>query len=312
MISNNIIFFGTPEFALVCLKHLLNEKFNIVAVVTAPDKLAGRGLKLQESSVKKYALSQHIKVLQPTNLKSLDFLNELKSFQADLQIVVAFRMLPESVWNMPPLGTINLHASLLPNYRGAAPIHWAIINGETTTGVTIFKLNKNIDTGDIYFRQEVSIEITDTVEVLYKKLSIIGANLLAETVLKIFELNLLPTPQQDLIINENLPLAPKLHTFHSLINWQKPVKEVYNLIRGMNNYPGAYTFIQTKMLKIFDVNKIEEKPTIPAGDYTLIDNKKLYFACNDGYIDVLTLQLEGKKKMNIVEFLNGMINLLKK
>ena len=311
MKSNKIIFFGTPQFALTCLEYLINKNFNIVAVVTAPDKLAGRGLKLHASPIKEFAIKQNIKVLQPINLKSVDFLNELKNFQADLQIVVAFRMLPESVWNMPPLGTINLHASLLPNYRGAAPIHWAIINGETMTGVTIFKLNKNIDTGDIYFRQEVPIEERDTVEILYNKLSNIGANLLAETVNKIFEFNLEPTPQKDFIINENLPVAPKLQTFHSVINWQKPVKEVYNLIRGMNNFPGAYTFIQTKIVKIFDVNKVEEKPDIPPGNFKLIDNKKLYFACNDGYIEVLSLQLEGKKKMNIEAFLNGMINLLK-
>ena len=190
MKSNKIVFFGTPQFALTCLEYLINKNFNIVAVVTAPDKLAGRGLKLHASPIKEFAIKQNIKVLQPINLKSVDFLNELKNFQADLQIVVAFRMLPESVWNMPPLGTINLHASLLPYFRGAAPIHWAIINGETMTGVTIFKLNKNIDTGDIYFRQEVPIEERDTVEILYNKLSNIGANLLAETVNKIFEFNL--------------------------------------------------------------------------------------------------------------------------
>jgi methionyl-tRNA formyltransferase len=301
-----IVFMGTPEFAVASLQALIEAGSNIVGVITAPDKPAGRGMQLTESAVKKYAIEQGLHILQPERLKNPEFLAELKALKADLQIVVAFRMLPEVVWSMPPLGTVNLHGSLLPQYRGAAPINWAIINGEKHTGVTTFKLKQEIDTGDILLQEKILIGENDTAGQLHDVMKEIGANLLVTTVKGLADGTLLETPQSKVMKNAGeLKHAPKLFTETCTINWNKSCDEIYNLIRGLSPYPGAITKLQDKILKIYKSQKEHTPHTTPIGEFVTDNNTFLKFACSDGYINVTDLQLEGKKRMLSQDFLRG-------
>jgi len=304
--SLRIVFMGTPEFAVASLDALVKAGCNIVGVITAPDKPAGRGMKMTESAVKKYAVEHGLKVLQPEKLKNTEFLAELKSLNADLQIVVAFRMLPEVVWDMPPMGTINLHGSLLPQYRGAAPIHWAVINGETETGVTTFKLKHEIDTGDILLQKRFPIADYETTGDVHDKMKIIGSDVLVETVKGLAHGTLKESPQtSDEQSATSLKHAPKLTTETSQISWSKPVEEVYNLIRGLNPHPTAFTIVNEKMLKVFSAKKEIVPPAKTEGDYETDGKTFLKFACLNGYIHLLDVQMEGKKRMGIEEFLRG-------
>jgi methionyl-tRNA formyltransferase len=299
-----IVFMGTPDFAVASLEALLKAGCNVVAVVTAPDKPAGRGQKISESAVKKYAVSQGLPVLQPERLKSPEFVEELRSYRADLQVVVAFRMLPEMVWNMPPKGTINVHASLLPNYRGAAPINWAVINGEKETGVTTFFLKHEIDTGNIIFSEKVPVREDDTAGEVHDKLMVTGAELLVKTV-KAIEANDYKETPQDAIKAEDLKHASKIFKDTCSIDWNQPAEKVYNLIRGLSPYPTAFTTFQGKTLKIFKADIEHREVNIPPGDFESDHKSYLAFACRDGFISVREIQLEGKKRMGIEEFLRG-------
>ena len=300
---------GTPEFAVPSLDKLLKAGYNIIGVITAPDKPSGRGLQLSESAVKKYASAKSLKVLQPDKLKSPEFLEELKALNADLQIVVAFRMLPEVVWNMPQMGTINLHASLLPQYRGAAPINWAIINGEKETGATTFKLQHQIDTGNILLQQKIKIGKEETAGELHDRMKEIGADLLVKTINDLVTGTLKETPQELTTDNRQLTTyfhhAPKLSTETLRINWNKNVEEVYDLIRGLSPYPAAFTLLNGKTLKIYKAKKEITNPAIAAGEFETDKKTFLKFACSNGYISITELQLEGKKKLNVEEFLRG-------
>ena len=302
-----IVFMGTPEFAVAALDKLVQAGCSIVGVVTAPDKAAGRGMQLQQSAVKQYAIEHGLFILQPEKLKSPDFLEQLKNLQADLQIVVAFRMLPELVWNMPPMGTVNLHGSLLPQYRGAAPINWAIIHGEKFTGVTTFKLQHEIDMGDILLTATIPIGDQETAGELHDKMKEIGAELLLETVKGLSAGDLMETPQikMDEARAAELKIAPKIFTASCQINWNNPVSEIYNLIRGLSPYPAAFSFLEGKKVKIFKTEIINTVPTVAAGEFETDKKTFLYFAGSDGYIALLELQLEGKKKMEIADFLRG-------
>jgi methionyl-tRNA formyltransferase len=277
-----------------------------VGVITAPDKPAGRGLKLQESAVKKYAVEKGLKVLQPEKLKNSQFLEELQSLKADLQVVVAFRMLPEVVWNMPPMGTINVHASLLPQYRGAAPINWAVINGEKETGVTTFKLKHEIDTGDILLQEKITIEENEIAGEVHDKLKELGAKVLVRTVQDLADETLKETPQSA-ISSQQLALkhAPKIFTETCKIDWNKSVDEVHNLIRGLSPFPGAFTLLNDKLFKIYRSEKENRQPTISLGNFETDGKTFLKFACKNGFILVKELQLEGKKRMNAEDFLRG-------
>lgn len=298
---------GTPEFAVAALDKLVQAGCSIVGVVTSPDKAGGRGMQLQQSAVKQYAMAQGLYILQPEKLKNPEFLEQLKSLHADLQIVVAFRMLPELVWNMPPMGTVNLHGSLLPQYRGAAPINWAIIHGEKFTGVTTFKLQHEIDTGDILLTATIPIGEEETAGELHDQMKEIGAELLLQTVKGLSNGELAESPQTgiDGIGATGLKNAPKIFTASCQIDWNKPVAEIYNLIRGLSPYPTAFSFLEEKKIKVFKAEKINILPTYAAGE--LVTDKKtfLHFAASDGYISLLELQLEGKKKMSIADFLRG-------
>jgi methionyl-tRNA formyltransferase len=304
-----IIFLGTPDFAVATLDAMVQHQLNVVAVVTAPDKPAGRGMKLQQSAVKKYAVEHQIPVLQPEKLKNEEFLQALKSYQADLQVVVAFRMLPEVVWNMPPLGTINVHASLLPNYRGAAPINWAIINGEAASGVTTFKLKHEIDTGDILLQEKVIITETDNAGILHDKLMTTGAQLLVKTIDELRNNKLKIIPQTSLTTGDeneiSLKHAPKIFTETCKIDWSKSTIEVYNLIRGLSPYPAAFTTVNDKKMKLFEVEKMIVSHSFEPGYIETDDKKYIRFYCIDGYISVKKLQLEGKTQMLVEDFLRG-------
>lgn len=302
---------GTPDFAVASLDALVQAGANIVAVVTAPDKPAGRGMKLSESAVKKYAAEKDLSLLQPEKLKDQGFLESLKALKADLQIVVAFRMLPEVVWNMPPMGTINVHGSLLPQYRGAAPINWAVINGEKETGVTTFKLKHEIDTGDILLQQSFPIEEDDTAGDVHDKMKVIGADLLVQTIKAIAKGSIKEIPQLSIRssklpeTDQALKHAPKIFTQTCQIDWNKPVDEVYNLIRGLAPYPTAFTQLNGKTLKIFSAKKENHRPSIATGKAQTDGKTFLRIACTDGYISLKEIQLEGKKKMKIEDFLRG-------
>lgn len=298
-----IVFMGTPDFAVTSLNTLKQAGFTIVGVVTAADKPAGRGQKLSESAVKKYAVENGLRVLQPLKLKDPEFINELKMLNADLFVVVAFRMLPEIVWQMPKKGTINLHGSLLPQYRGAAPINHVIINGEHETGVTTFFLKQEIDTGDIIFSDEIEITADETAGDLHDKLMVVGANLLVKTVraIEADDYNEVPQPE-----NEELKSAPKIFKYFCKVDWNQPNQIVYNHIRGLSPYPTAFTILNDKTLKIFKAEPEAKEPGISAGAF-LTDNKTyLKFATKDGFIKVTDIQFEGKKRMLIDEFLRGM------
>ncbi len=298
---------GTPEFAVASLDKLVQAGCNIIAVITAPDKQAGRGMQLQQSAVKKYALEKDLNILQPEKFKNEAFLAELKSLNADVQAVVAFRMLPEIVWNMPPLGTINVHGSLLPQYRGAAPINWAVINGEEYTGVTTFKLQQEIDTGNILLSDKIKIEETDTAGSVHDKLKELGAELLLKTIKHLAEGKLVEQPQPSTLKFEPSTLhhAPKLVSETGKIDFTKTVEEVFNLIRGLSPYPVAHTSLQGKTLKIFSTEKILTQPIDAIGDYKTDEKNFLQYACSNGYINILSLQLEGKKRMDVKDFLRG-------
>ncbi|MBP6687419.1 MAG: methionyl-tRNA formyltransferase [Lacibacter sp.] len=332
---------GTPEFAVASLDALVKAGYNVVGVITAPDKPAGRGMKLTESAVKKYATEHDLFVLQPEKLKNPDFLNELIALRADLQIVVAFRMLPEAVWNMPEMGTVNVHGSLLPQYRGAAPINWAVINGEHETGVTTFKLKHEIDTGDILLQKSFPISEDETAGEVHDRMKEIGAQLLVRTVEGLVSGSLEEKPQAS-IGNEqwaignvqeeadhsslithhsSLKHAPKIFTDTCKIDFSKTVEEVHNLIRGLSPFPGAFTMFNEKMMKIYrskkelgrgakndlnhDEQNVQAGETVPTGSYVTDGKTFLKFACNNGYVQVLELQLEGKKKMLVEDFLRG-------
>jgi len=298
-----IVFMGTPDFAVASLNALVEAGFDVVGVVTAADKPAGRGQKLQESAVKQYAVSKGLKVLQPLKLKDPLFIEELKALNADLQVVVAFRMLPEIVWDMPAKGTINLHASLLPQYRGAAPINHAIINGEKESGVTTFFLKHEIDTGDVIFSESVSISDDETAGDLHDKLMNVGAGLLVKTVTAIGEGNYTEQPQPQ---SDELKHAPKIFKEHCLIDWNQSVHKIYNLIRGLSPYPTAFTKLTDKTLKVFKAEFEEKEPGISPGSFLSDGKTYLKFAAKDGFIKFTDLQYEGKKRMQVDEFLRGM------
>ena len=298
---------GTPEFAVASLDALVKAGCHIVGVITAPDKPGGRGMELQQSAVKKYAVNNNLHVLQPEKLKNPQFIEALRALQADLQIVVAFRMLPEIVWNMPPMGSVNLHGSLLPQYRGAAPINWAVINGEKETGVTTFKLKHEIDTGDILLQESFPIAVTDNAGDVHDTMKEIGAKLLLRTVKGLADGSLAETPQLSSTGTgqPTLKHAPKIFTETCSIDWRQPVDIVYNLIRGLAPYPTAFCFLKEKKLKIFKAEKINTIVTEPPGNIKTDGGSYLHFACPDGYIAALELQLEGKKKMDTASFLRG-------
>jgi methionyl-tRNA formyltransferase len=298
---------GTPEFAVASLHALVSAGYSIVGVITAPDKPAGRGMKLQESAVKKYATEKGLTILQPEKLKNPAFLESLKLLQADVQVVVAFRMLPEVVWNMPPLGTINVHGSLLPQYRGAAPINWAIINGEKETGVTTFKLQHEIDTGNILLQDRISIGDNETAGELHDRMKEVGATLLVKTIRGLEDGTVKEQPQQTVLagMETEIKHAPKIFTDTCRIDWNQQASAVHNLIRGLSPFPGAFTTFHGKMLKIYRSTKVDQKPTLPGGEFETDKKSFLHFACSNGYIAVQELQLEGKRKMTIEEFLRG-------
>jgi len=302
-----IVFMGTPDFAVESLKILVENGYNIVGVITAPDKPAGRGQKISESAVKKYAISQNLNILQPTNLKAEDFINDLKALNANLQIVVAFRMLPEIVWSMPKLGTFNLHASLLPQYRGAAPINWAIINGEKETGVTTFFLQHKIDTGDIIDQEKITINENETAGELHDKLMVVGANLVLSTVQKI-ESNSINTQTQN--ENQELKEAFKIFKPDCKIDWTRPIIDIHNLIRGLSPYPTAWTEFNNNSTqeiiscKIFRTELQIEDHDLPIKQIIQTKNE-LKIAVSGGFIKILELQLAGKKRMEVSSLLNG-------
>lgn len=296
-----IIFLGTPDFSVPSLDAIIKAGFEVVAVVTAPDKPAGRGMKLQSSAVKKYAAQHHIPVLQPNRLKDPEFIEQLRSFNADVQVVIAFRMLPEAVWNMPPKGTINLHASLLPDYRGAAPINWAIMNGETETGVSTFLLKHEIDTGDIIFREKVPITPDMNAGELHDILMNTGAEVIIKTLRAIEHNNYTPIPQH----NESPKMAPKIYTEQCKIDWNKDGESIYNQIRGLSPYPGAITMLEGKLLKVYKAAFIPAEKEAANGKYDTDHKSYLRISCANGWLNLMEIQLEGKRRMFVDEFLRG-------
>ena len=305
-----IVYMGTPEFAVEPLRCLVEGGYNVVGVITMPDKPAGRGHKLQFSPVKQYALDYNLPLLQPERLKDETFVEALRVWNADLQLVVAFRMLPEVVWNMPRLGTFNLHASLLPQYRGAAPINWAVINGDTETGITTFFLKHEIDTGEVIQQVRVPIAETDNVGIVHDKLMVLGGRLVTETVDAILADMVKPIPQEEMVVVGELRPAPKIFKETCRIDWSQPVKQIYDFIRGLSPYPAAWTeLVQPDgvitVLKIFETEKIHQEHRLQPGTI-LTDNKTyLHVAVPQGFIGILVLQLPGKKRLKIDELLRG-------
>lgn len=302
MTELRIVFLGTPEFAVASLQILVENKWPIVAVITVPDRKKGRGQAVSFSPIKTYALKNKIPVLQPTNLKSVDFLKELSGYSANLQIVVAFRMLPEVVWQMPALGTFNLHASLLPKYRGAAPINWAIINGEIETGVTTFFLKHEIDTGEIILQEKEIIHANDTAGSLYERLMIKGAKAVLQTVELIKNENITTHPQSDLV---HTLAAPKIFKETCKINWLSSFQSLQNFIRGLNPYPAARTKIAGKNYKIYSVGITDITSEGEIGSMRTDHKTQIIVKCNDGWLEILELQIEGKKRMATEDFLRG-------
>jgi len=307
-----IVFMGTPEFAVASLKALLVNGYNVVGVVTAPDRPSGRGQKLHQSDVKQYAVSCGLPVLQPEKLKDENFLEALKSLNHDIQIIVAFRMLPEVVWKMPPMGTFNLHGSLLPHYRGAAPLNWAIINGDHETGVTTFLLKQEIDTGNILFQEKVQIGPDETIGELHDALMDIGANLVIKTIEALAEGNVSPLAQDIMAIDQERLHAPKIFKENCMIDWSKPGISINNLIRGLSPYPAAWTNFQNSGIetgvKIFKATFEQASHQCKPGEIQTDNKKYLKIACADGFLHILDLQLAGKKRMEIAEFLRGFQN----
>lgn len=305
-----IVFMGTPEFAVESLKALVENDYNVVGVVTMPDKPAGRGHKLQFSAVKEYAMSQNLPILQPEKLKDPEFLDQLKALNADLQIVVAFRMLPEVVWDMPHYGTFNLHASLLPQYRGAAPINWAIINGDKETGVTTFFLTHEIDTGKVIKQEKVQIGDDENIGSLYDRLMNLGGNIVTQTVDMILS-GEVDAVDQETMFNEpsELRAAPKIFKDTCKINWADKIENIHNLVRGMSPYPAAWGIMYLNgsdfQVKIYETKKITENHNLPIGTIKTDNKTYLNVAAKDGFISILSLQLPGKKRMDITSFLNG-------
>lgn len=297
-----IIFFGTPDFAVASLQKIMEAGFEVAAVVTAPDKQAGRGLKLQQSAVKQFAVEHNLPVLQPEKLKNPDFIEELRAYNADLFVIIAFRMLPEAVWNMPPLGSINLHGSLLPQYRGAAPINWAVINGEKETGVTTFFLKHQIDTGSIILRDRVEITETDTAGTVHDKLMEVGAELMVRT-LTVIESKNYTLEEQDLSVETKH--APKIFKDDCLIDFSKPSEAVYNFIRGLSPYPTAWTKLGSQTFKVFWADKETGATAAESGALDSDNKKYIKVACADGWLSLKDIQLEGKKRMGVEEFLRG-------
>ena len=309
-----IVFFGTPDFAVESLSRLVEGGYNVVAVVTMPDKPAGRGRQLYQSDVKRYAVEHDLPVLQPASLKDEAFINELRSFDAQLFIVIAFRMLPEAVWQMPPLGTFNLHASLLPRYRGAAPINWAVMNGDTETGVTTFFLKHEIDTGDVIQQRSCPIDRQDNVEDVHDRLMLMGADMVLETVDAIIDGSVKPIPQEQMLTSCQQPTpAPKIFKDTCRIDWSRPAEQLYNHIRGLSPYPAAWTTLvgdegkEATTLKIYATS--EPQPfTVgehPQPGSISADRKRMRVACADGWLEVLSLQQSGKKRMDTDAFLRG-------
>lgn len=297
-----IIFFGTPDFAVASLKKIVDTGFEVLAVVTAPDRPAGRGLKLHQSAVKQYADSVGLPTLQPEKLRNPDFIETLKNYNADLFVIIAFRMLPEIVWNMPPLGSINLHGSLLPQYRGAAPINWAVINGEKETGVTTFFLQHKIDTGSIILNDKIAIEESDTAGTVYNRLMDVGADLMVNTLKAVEEKNYTLT-QQDLSIDTKH--APKIFKEDCEINWEKNIEDNFNFIRGLSPYPTAWTKLGDLTLKVFWADKNNSEPANQCGAIETDNKNYLKVACSDGWLSLKDIQLQGKKRMKIEDFLRG-------
>ncbi|MDR2585865.1 MAG: methionyl-tRNA formyltransferase [Prevotellaceae bacterium] len=308
--SAHIVFMGTPDFALGVLQLLIEKHYHVVGVVSTPDKPAGRGLEKQSSAVSLYARSQNISLAQPTSLKDPAFLAQLREWNADLYIVVAFRMIPKEVWSLPRLGTFNLHASLLPQYRGAAPINWALINGETVTGVTTFLIDHQIDTGHILFQESISVLPDDNAGTLHDRLMTLGANIVCRTIDALTSGNAHPVPQPSVT---PLHPAPKLGKELCCINWDQEPRQICRLIRGLSPYPAAFCLLQTSTqelvpIKVYHAIPIEASHTHPFGTI-LCDNKSyLHVACRNGFISLLYLQVAGKKRMTIKEFLPGFRN----
>lgn len=304
-----IVFMGTPEFAVESLRILVENNYNVVGVITAPDKPAGRGQKIRQTPVKEYAQSQHLTVLQPTNLKDPVFIDELQQLNANLQVIVAFRMLPEVVWNMPQLGSFNLHASLLPQYRGAAPINWAVINGDTQTGATTFFLRHEIDTGNIIFQRTIDILPTDNAGLVHDKLMAMGASLVLDTVKAIEQGNVTTHPQEALSQGDVLRPAPKIFKDTCKINWQLPAIQVHNHVRGLSPYPAAWCDWKNAdgiltQVKIFESMMVGES-ALNAGQVETDGKTFLRVGCADGAIEIKSLQMAGKKQVKIDEFLRG-------
>jgi len=300
-----IVFMGTPAFAVASLDALIKSGCDIVGVVTAPDKPAGRGQKISQSAVKEYAVANGLKVLQPEKLKDQAFLDELKALQADLQVVVAFRMLPDIVWTMPIRGTVNLHASLLPQYRGAAPINWVLINNEKESGVTTFFLKHDIDTGNLLFTEKITLTGDETAGELHDRLMNKGAGLLVKTVKGIESGRYSEYPQSQLVNHEELKHAPKIFKENCIIDWNQSTDKIYNLIRGLSPIPTAYTLLNGKILKVYKTEKREINPDIQPGNFVTDNKTYLSFATKDGLLNLIDVQLEGKKRMGIEEFLRG-------
>ncbi len=293
---------GTPAFAVASLKALLDAKMNVVGVVTAPDKPAGRGMQVQQSAVKQFALEHQLPIAQPEKLKSPEFFAQIQAWQPDLQIVVAFRMLPESIWSFPPMGTLNVHGSLLPKYRGAAPINWAIINGEKETGVTTFRLQHAIDTGDILLQERIPISPDMTAGALHDIMMEVGAQTLVRTLNGLISNSIQAKPQEDALPSAH---APKIFTKDCEINWQQHVVKVHDLIRGLAPFPGAITKVDGKIVKLFSTSILHENTKEPIGSFVTDGKTYARFACIDGYIQLNDIQWEGKKRMPIADFLRG-------
>lgn len=307
-----IVFFGTPDFAVESLRRLVEGRYNVVGVVTMPDKIGGRGHHMIQSDVKRYAVAQSLPLLQPVNLKDENFVAALRALNADLFIVIAFRMLPQVVWQMPPLGTFNLHASLLPKYRGAAPINWAVMNGDTTTGVTTFFLKHEIDTGDIIQQRAIDIGRTDNVETVHDRLMVLGASMVIETVDAIIAGEVHPIPQEQLLTAGEEPTpAPKIFKDTCRIDWSWPAERVYNHVRGLSPYPAAWTVLTDSVghqwdIKVFETAEPTPLPWQMQPGETFVNNKMLAIAASDALIEVKSLQTAGKKRMTAEEFLRGL------
>ena len=300
-----IVFMGTPAFAVASLSALLEAKMNVVGVVTAPDKPGGRGMQLQQSAVKQFALAHNLPLLQPEKLKAPAFFEALSAWKPDLQVVVAFRMLPEKIWSFPPMGTLNVHGSLLPQYRGAAPINWAIMNGERETGVTTFQLQHAIDTGDILLQDRIAIPEHMTAGELHDSMMILGAQLLVKTLKGLIEGSIQSVPQSTVAEESQIQHAPKIFTKDCEINWELPVQTIHNHVRGLAPFPGAITKVEGKIVKLYHTRIEIASPNEAPGSF-ITDGKSLAkFACKDGYLLLNDIQWEGKKRMPIEDFLRG-------